>query len=185
MRLPTLEELSDPMGGQDDLDVGHCALDEAFSLAQLLERSFGEPWDVERVQRELGPDNGVVAIYVLRAGDRLVGTASARIVPPLYPGSGYVHWVGVDPDFRGRALGRHVTLEVLYYFRNHGVRDAVLETDDFRLPAIRTYLGLGFVPEYRGPSDPLRWSRVMKALSFAGAQPASNRHPTSEREVKG
>jgi hypothetical protein len=40
----------------------------------------------------------------------------------------------------------------------------VLETDDFRLPAVRTYLRLGFVPEPRAPGDARRRSTVLRNL---------------------
>jgi hypothetical protein len=42
---------------------------------------------------------------------------------------------------------------------------AVLETDDFRLPAVRTYLRLGFVPEPRTPGEARRWSKVLRNLA--------------------
>jgi mycothiol synthase len=46
---------------------------------------------------------------------------------------------------------------------------AVLETDDFRLPAVRTYLRLGFVPEPRTPGDARRWSKVLRNLARTGS----------------
>ena len=46
-----------------------------------------------------------------------------------------------------------------------GLDQAVLETDDFRLPAVRTYLRLGFVPEPRTPGDARRWSKVLRNLA--------------------
>jgi mycothiol synthase len=49
-------------------------------------------------------------------------------------------------EHRGRGLGRLVCLAVLHYLRHRGDVAAELSTDDFRLSAIRTYLGLGFVP---------------------------------------
>jgi hypothetical protein len=44
----------------------------------------------------------------------------------------------------------------------------VLETDDFRLPAVRTYLRLGFVPEPRTPGEARRWSKVLRNLTRTG-----------------
>ena len=43
-----------------------------------------------------------------------------------------------------------------------GYPAAVLETDDFRIPAIRSYMKLGFVPVYdvRGEDHRARWSKV-------------------------
>jgi mycothiol synthase len=43
----------------------------------------------------------------------------------------------------------------------------VLETDDERLPAIKVYLALGYVPQYPDASHEDRWSKIFRALSAA------------------
>lgn len=162
MRLPTLADAQEPVL-EDGFTLEQVPLAQAGELAALLQSAFGDPWDEDRVCRELGADNGVQAIYGIRSHAQLIATASARAIPPLYPNSGYVHWVGVDPVHRGRSLGKLVTAAVLVHFREAGLEDSVLETDDYRLPAIKTYLGLGFVPEYRTPEHRLRWSKIFRA----------------------
>ena len=42
----------------------------------------------------------------------------------------------------------------------------MLDTDDFRLPAIKNYLNLGFVPVYAGESHLLRWQSIFKKLDI-------------------
>ena len=56
---------------------------------------------------------------------------------------------------------------VLHDFAERGDRQAVLETDDQRLAAIRRYLAFGFLPMYENQGEDLRprWSAVMQALS--------------------
>jgi mycothiol synthase len=81
-----------------------------------------------------------------------------------FPGSGYVHWVGVHPDARGMRLGAAVSLRAMYRFVELGCRDAVLETDDHRIPALKTYFALGFQPENACPTHPERWKKVLEAL---------------------
>jgi len=61
-----------------------------------------------------------------------------------------------------------VSLAALYYMRDQGFASAALTTDDVRLPAIGSYLGLGFVPDYW--DDPVsdqraRWSEVFARLA--------------------
>jgi len=73
--------------------------------------------------------------------------------------------VGARSSERGRRLGEVVTRRVLVHFADSGLDQAVLETDDFRLPAVRTYLRLGFVPEPRVAGDPIRWSKVLRKLT--------------------
>ncbi len=93
-----------------------------------------------------------------------VGTATAWRLRPDEREIGYVHMVGVLPDHRGRRLGYVLSLATLHRFRERGLRAAMLDTDDFRLSAIRAYLDLGFQPEHRHPSHPERWAVVLAAL---------------------
>jgi mycothiol synthase len=95
----------------------------------------------------------------------MVATASSRLVPEQFPGSGYLHWVAADPGYRGRQLGRIVSLAALHEFVSLGCKDAVLETQDFRLPAIRTYLRLGFEPVYRDDTHIPRWEEIHRQLA--------------------
>jgi mycothiol synthase len=148
---------------------------DAPGLSSLLTAAFAEEWDESRVRRNLMDDPGVVAIYVIEKMDgRIVATASSRIVPQQYPGSGYLHWVGADPAESGRRLGYLVTLTVLHDFAGRGLDDSVLETDDWRIPAIATYLKTGYVPEPREPVDQDRWSKVRAAF-----RPGSSLWPQS------
>ena len=86
-------------------------------------------------------------------------------LPDAYPDSGYLHWVGASPDYAGKRLGYAVTLAVLEEFVRLGCKDAVLETDDARLPAIRTYLNLGFLPTHRHETHAERWSAIEQNLA--------------------
>jgi mycothiol synthase len=98
-----------------------------------------------------------------------VGTATAWLGRPEEQEIGCVHMVGVLPDHRGRRLGYVVSLATLHRFRERGLRAAMLDTDDFRLSAIRAYLDLGFQPEQRHPSHPERWAVVLAALHEGSA----------------
>ena len=80
-----------------------------------------------------------------------------------------LHMVAAMEAHRGRGLGRLVCLAVLHYCRERGDPFIELGTDDFRLAAIKSYLGMGFVPVYRedaGRHDDhrLRWSAVFQTL---------------------
>jgi mycothiol synthase len=139
-------------------------------LAGLLGQAFDDPWDAQRVAVEFSPGNGVEATYVVATPAGVVATAAARRLPDRYPDAGYVHYVGARSSERGKRLGEAVTRRVLAHFAADGLHQAVLETDDFRLPAIWTYLRLGFVPEPRVPGDVVRWSRVLSNLTAPGAR---------------
>jgi mycothiol synthase len=65
---------------------------------------------------------------------------------------------------QGFGLGRQLSVAVLRRFATEGLRSAVLETQDFRLAAIATYLDLGFEPVPRDGAQERRWRTVFDAL---------------------
>jgi mycothiol synthase len=107
-----------------------------------------------------------LAVYVATWHDRPVATASSRWLPHLFPGAGYVHWVGTHPDHARRGLGTALMIRLLQDFRDRGYRDAVLQTDDVRVPALKTYLRCGFLPVYDVNEEDhhTRWAAIFQAI---------------------
>lgn len=97
-------------------------------------------------------------------------TAGAYQFPAWGEQTGYLHYVGVRPAYQGRRLGHAVSLAVLRKFSEDGMTNAVLQTDDFRFPAIKTYLGLGFHPLIVHENQPERWRAVLAALQIEAGQ---------------
>jgi mycothiol synthase len=140
-------------------------VDDAAALNVLLEQAFEEPWGVERTLSVLLAAPDVVRTWVITTSTgELVATASERLLPDEYPGAGYVHYVGALGSVSGKRFGQIVTQRCLEGFVERGLTKAVLKTDDFRLPAVRTYLRIGFVPEYRSDEERSAWSRVFKSI---------------------
>ena len=145
--------------------------DDEEVLAALLSIAFVElgEWTVPTVRERLTQAADVDAVYVIVHEGVPVATASSRHDHERFPGTGYVHWVGALPEQSGRGLGSALMDQMLVDFRARGYRDAVLETDDFRLPAIRTYLKHGYVPvtdDVKGENHRKRWSLILpKVLS--------------------
>jgi mycothiol synthase len=79
-------------------------------------------------------------------GETPVATATAWFQAEFGEEVGYLHMVGAHPDYSGWGLGYAVSLAALLQMRADGKLKSVLETDDFRLPAIKTYLKLAFQP---------------------------------------
>lgn len=143
--------------------------DDDEALARLLRLAFADTgWTAARVRSALVDDSTVKRTMVIVTQGVAAATASARLVAD-YPGSGYVHWVATDPFHTGKRLGWIASLAVLHEFVALGCRDAVLETDDHRLPAIKTYLGLGFRPVERGPGHAERWREIQGRLAGTSA----------------
>ena len=75
-------------------------------------------------------------------------------------------WVAVVPEQQGRGLGYIVCLAVLQHAQSQRFSQIFLRTDDHRLPAIKTYLKLGFQPWIRDPETQERWVHVLDRLNL-------------------
>lgn len=169
MRRPDLENLP----AVPELPVGYGLRlfqeTDLPSLAVLMAEAFEDPqWNTERVREALTQSPEVKAVYVIESGDQIVATASARLIPDVFPGSGYLHWMAVSPAHRGKHLGYIVTLATLHEFVRLGCKDAVLETQDERLAAIQIYKSVGFVPEHTHENHPERWGKIAELLTAIG-----------------
>ena len=79
---------------------------------------------------------------------------------------GYIDMLAVLPEHTGHKLGKWLTVFLLHYFKAQHVVCVLLDTDDFRLPAIKNYLNLGFVPIYVHENHVQRWRNVFEKLGF-------------------
>jgi mycothiol synthase len=134
--------------------------------AQLMTGAIGD-WDEESTARQFLGDPGVnpSGIFFFVGGDSYVATATDKLLPA--PEVGYLHMVAVAPPHRGRGLGRCISLAALLHMKERGCRQAILDTDDFRLPAIRIYLGLGFNPAILEADHAERWREIFAKLDAA------------------
>jgi mycothiol synthase len=141
--------------------------DEDAWLALLRSADFGG-WDRVRLDLMLRhphvkvPHDGIIFATVR---DRPVGTASTYLHPVEDRVDPELGWVVVDPRHRGRGLGLVVCQAVLEAMQLLGYDHAYLLTDDHRLPAIKTYLRLGFEPALVDQSHPARWAAIHRQLA--------------------
>jgi len=122
-------------------------------------------WDEDSTQRLFLGDPGINAegVFFLVTAREYVATATDKRLPAS--DIGYLHMVTVARHYRGRRLGRCISLAALRHMRMRGCREAVLDTDDDRLPAIGTYLALGFVPDVVEADHPERWRRILARVA--------------------
>jgi mycothiol synthase len=171
MRRPTLEGLP-----EIELPPGYTIRTsqdgDGLHWARIIRESFADDrFDVLRFERDMKchPAYRPDRIFFVCAPDRLpCGTASAYRQEYFGPDAGYLHYVGVCPAYAGKGLGAAVSLAALGKFRSEGLKIAVLQTDDFRLPAIKTYLRLGFSPMIIDKDHPARWDVVFAGLGLSG-----------------
>lgn len=82
---------------------------------------------------------------------------------------GYIHMVAAHPDFRGLGIGHAMLAFALEKLEARHCTYSILTTDDFRLPAIKTYLDAGFRPVLRDDPDSdqrARWDAVIAKLGY-------------------
>lgn len=163
MRRSCLDNLPQMPALPDGFSLHVCEEREIPSLAALLSAAFEDAnWNVEKVREALIDAADVKTTHVITYEGQVIATASSRLLPEAYPGSGYLHWVASHPNYRGQRLGYIISLVVLHEFAELGCQDAVLETQDPRIPAIKTYFHLDFEPEYR--DDAARWEAIRSQI---------------------
>jgi len=131
---------------------------------RLVNECIGGEYTEEECRRELTgqPWFDPADLFFVEEDGEAVGTACALRRPDLGAEVGYVHMLAVLPEHRGHRLGRGLVVAVLHRFRELGYRSAVLKTDDWRMAAISTYLGLGFRPRMTHESHEGRWREVVE-----------------------
>lgn len=143
--------------------------------ARIISDSFGgrertaQDTENEITNRDVFVPDG---FYFATHRDVPVGTACAWRQSVDEQDVGYVHMVGVVAEHTGHKLGKWVSLAVLCYFRDNNFKCSMLDTDDFRVPAIKTYLNLGFIPVYVEAEQSERWRNIFEKLELA--------HPSSQ-----
>ncbi|MBS3763749.1 MAG: GNAT family N-acetyltransferase [Planctomycetes bacterium] len=103
-------------------------------------------------------------IFFVCQDEEPVGTVSAWRRPAVDPEAGIIHWLGVMPGHGGKALGRSLVTEALQSMAEDELKRAFLLTDDFRLPALKTYLNCGFEPQLVHENQRDRWKKVFQQL---------------------
>ena len=135
--------------------------------ARIMNDGLTSEWDTAKAREQLidRPQFDSEGLFFAILRGEPVGSACAWRGSSEERESGIVHMVCVLPEARGKNLGYLVTLAVLHYFRDHGFSNATLSTDDFRVPAIKAYLRLGFEPLYYDDSHVERWKVIMKDIA--------------------
>lgn len=79
---------------------------------------------------------------------------------------GCLHMVSALPESRGLGLSYLLCQKVLDFFLNQGIDDIMLDSDDFRLAALKVYLMLGFIPVLNDYDMADRWKKIFEQLQM-------------------
>lgn len=142
--------------GQDiDQTTLHCRQlqhGEEDKLTQLQNRSFAGTWGynpntVEEITYRTNLSNCSPEDVILACdGDKPVGYCWTRKSCKVAPGerTGQIPMLGVDPDYRGRGVGKGVLLAGLSYLKNRDLRFVDLTVDSENQAACALYRSVGF-----------------------------------------
>ena len=97
----------------------------------------------------------------------IVATAMAlRDQSEFHTPGGELGWVAGGPAHSGCGLGTAVCSAATARMMDEGYRIVHLYTEDWRLPALKTYLKLGYVPLLSRPERPDRWRVICAQLHW-------------------
>ncbi len=142
--------------------------DEQAWLSLLGASDFGD-WNRARLDRMLQDENDPLpreSIWFATLDDQPIAAANAYAYKDATGTFSKLGWVCAAPEHRGHGLAYVVSLAVMQYARNAGHCYMFLNTEDFRLAAIKTYLRLGFKPVILDESQEPRWSQIKREIGM-------------------
>lgn len=146
-------------------DLEESSLLRYNQLRQSVEFS---PWTVEAFAsfREKALSGGILLVTDQKTGEFVASACAEKSDFPEYPEIGVLGWVITQPRWRGKYLGRAVSVAAMHCLYRNGYRVFSLLTDDFRLAALKTYLRLGWRPWLYQADMPERWQKIAEKLNL-------------------
>ena len=138
--------------------------DEA-GILRVLEAAGFDDWNPPRLTEYLQAPERAAGTHVVTCNETHVALTFASQETPV-PRVGRLDYVAADPDHQGRGLGKAVCAAVIRYLLDRDYPSVVLSTDDWRRPAIKTYLRLGFRPKMIREDMPERWRVILEELGW-------------------
>jgi len=121
----------------------------------------GDYYDRAMVQQ---PNYNESMCYIFSVDGQAASTVTVLCDPAAREGR--IHMVACKPNARGRGLGHLMMAKATAVLKENGMETAALVTDDWRIPAIKTYLKVGFVPDLESEPDYReRWEKIYAVLS--------------------
>ncbi len=160
-------------------DPPHCELPAAYvareydsldepRFYEIMDLAGWPGWDADRLRPTLSkaiPRGWFVVAE--RETDVAVGSAMClhnyKRVTPFW---GNLGWLACDPAHAGHGIGLALTAAVVRRFIEAGYEKIDLYSEDFRLPALKTYLRIGFHPVLHADGMDARWEDICRRLDW-------------------
>ncbi len=123
-----------------------------------FEHAAGEYYEAELMPRDERKEGTHVVVH----DGGIVGAAFAGREDET---AGRIDFVIADPKLSGNGIGYAVCAGVTRHLLENGYENVILMTDDWRLPAVSTYLKLGFEPVFHRDDMEKPWDAVHARLA--------------------
>lgn len=136
-------------------DNGNCA----GAWEWIITGSFGRPYSYSMItdDERCAPER----VFFVKEHAQDIGTVSLQVSPEKTS----IHMVGTHPWAAGRGAIKYAMEAALKCANDMGIKEVHLTTDDFRLPAIRTYFEFGFESVEDDDEMKERWAAVREKLA--------------------
>jgi mycothiol synthase len=137
------------------------------ALVRLLQRA-GFDFDARALENALSVcvPRGCFVVEHIPTGALSATMMARHVASRAHPFGGRIDWLATDPDHRNRGLGGICARSATRRLLEAGYADIWVTTDDHRLGALKTFLGIGFRPVLT-PSTESRWRQVLQNLGGA------------------
>ena len=99
--------------------------------------------------------------FILENGNAV---ATVNVICNPETKEGLINMVGCVPECRGKGVGNMLGSIAVHVLKTAGMETASLRTDDFRVPAIKTYLRAGFQPDLSTEDYVQRWDAIYQKI---------------------
>lgn len=134
------------------------SIEDIYIWLEICKNGLAKPEDgIEKYENSMLKQEGykISDTYFITYGEKCVGTVTALVFDEKKQGC--MHMVAAIPEVRGKGIGSYMADIVKYEFYSRGCETAYLTTDEFRVPAVKSYLSAGFRPVLYDSGMEDRW----------------------------
>lgn len=142
---------------KEGIELKHFKTGEEDKLADLQNRVFTRSWgfcpnSVEEIKYYLQLTGcHIDEVKCIEDKGRAIGYVWSHRLPQKPDGRHVrIHMFGVDPEYRGKGVGKHLLQTALCRMGKHGFKTVELTVDSENIPAVSLYDSLGFKLKSRG-----------------------------------
>ena len=122
---------------------------------------FDGEWNKNTFNEFISPIERQEGSKVILENNTAIATTFASAVIYEKKETGRLDFVVTHPDHRKKGLGKNICIAVINHFIEKKYEKVILQTEDWRIPAIAVYLKLGFKPVFTSKELEKRWNEII------------------------